>query len=528
MQPTLRKLLESEEFTDYYVISGAAGLDHPVSTVSVMDAPDIYEWMRGGEILITTGYLFRDNLEYISFLIERLKEANAAALFVKLGRFIDEMPQNAIETSEKLGFPLVYMPIDFAFIDVINPVLSKIISAQSEAIRYSNSIHKVFTDIAILGQGIQEVVSAISGLIQSKVVYYDTFRDELYQDDTHFELETFKRRFLEDYTCFPVHLENRTYGYIVITEEDYTADEYSDIVVEHASTIIKLEIQKKISNLQIERKYRDQFVQDILFQNIKSGDEVEKRGRVFSWQFEGSYRVFIIDIDHFKAKYIHGLDQNDRRLDTVANEIFETSISFLRRRFSHIIYTTFSDQTVVIAREPVESPDTKAAFATAAHELQEKISAAHFEFSLSLAFGDAHEGILSASTGYKEAKRALQLAHLYGTKNRIVFYEDLGLYTLLDAIRDDSSLREYSGRTLSPLLQYQSKKGNDLLDTLQTLIDCNWNMKKASLAMYLHYNTLKQRYHKIEQILGVDFDRVSDRVNIELAVKHHRLLSSGE
>jgi purine catabolism regulator len=42
-----------EQFEGFEVLAGKGGLDRRVSTVTVMDAPDIYNWMKGGEFLIT-------------------------------------------------------------------------------------------------------------------------------------------------------------------------------------------------------------------------------------------------------------------------------------------------------------------------------------------------------------------------------------------------------------------------------------------------------------------------------------------
>ena len=47
----------------------------------------------------------------------------------------------------------------------------------------------------------------------------------------------------------------------------------------------------------------------------------------------------------------------------------------------------------------------------------------------------------------------------------------------------------------------------------------SWNLKMASDTMYLHYNTIKYRYKKIEEISGLDLDRTEEKLSMELAVK---------
>ena len=51
----LRDILAMDIFRDFKIIAGKNGSDREVKTVSVMDAPDIYKWMKGGEFLITSG-----------------------------------------------------------------------------------------------------------------------------------------------------------------------------------------------------------------------------------------------------------------------------------------------------------------------------------------------------------------------------------------------------------------------------------------------------------------------------------------
>ena len=76
----LREILSMPVFRNFRVVAGEGGIDREVGTVSVMDAPDIYKWMKGGEFLITTGYAVKDRPEYIRSLIINLDKGGAAAL----------------------------------------------------------------------------------------------------------------------------------------------------------------------------------------------------------------------------------------------------------------------------------------------------------------------------------------------------------------------------------------------------------------------------------------------------------------
>lgn len=58
------------------------------------------------------------------------------------------------------------------------------------------------------------------------------------------------------------------------------------ITVEHASTVLKLNIQKEISNHQMEQKYRGEFIQDLLLNNIRTVEEANNRATLYGWKMD--------------------------------------------------------------------------------------------------------------------------------------------------------------------------------------------------------------------------------------------------
>ena len=149
------------QFQNFKVLAGEGGLNRKVSTVTVMDAPDIYNWMKGGEFLITTAYIMKDNTLELKNLVIKLNENGASALGIKIGRFIEELPPEVKKTADMLNFPIIYIPTDFAFSDVIHPVLSKIVNMQAKKLMMSEKIHKSFTQIVIEGKGTNHIIETL-------------------------------------------------------------------------------------------------------------------------------------------------------------------------------------------------------------------------------------------------------------------------------------------------------------------------------------------------------------------------------
>lgn len=514
MMLTVKELLETEEFRDFKVIAGEQGLDRKVSSVTVMDAPDIYQWLRGGEILMTTGYLWRNDISFLEELIRKIDEVHAAALFIKLGRFVDTLPQTVYALAEALRFPIIHMPMQCAFTDVINPVLSKLVLEQTRIIEYSNQIHQTFIDLTIEGKGISEIVEKVSELLETDVVYIDMLG--LLQQQTIMEDAVMRD---EAYTKFPIQYNRKVYGYIVCQAREDALNEYHHIILEHAATIIKLQIQQKISNMEIETRYRDQFVRDIIYNNIKSREELEYRGKNYHWSFEGRYRVIIFDIDQLKSQY----SQNNKdEINEKAARVLAYAIHYFEQTISPAMYSCFSDHAVLVVHE--NDIVRKESY----HAMLEKVTAAtkrQMGDTISIILGSEKNNILKVHKSYQETMYVKRLIEHRTDRGIIVWYEDMGLYRLMDMMKDDMVMKRHSYDLLDKLEQYDDENHGEYKHTMEMLVLHNWNIKETAESMYMHYNTVKNRYHKLEEILGMDFEKMQDRVLVELAVRYEKTQS---
>lgn len=512
MEITVGRILQTEEFSDFKVICGRNGLDRKVSAVSVMDAPDIYEWLQGGEILLTSGYLLKNNLDFVQELIEKISQKGAAALFIKFGRFIDDIPEAAKKKADQLAFPVVFMPYKRAFVDVITPVLTKVNSRQLEIIRKSEKIHCVFTNIAIRQEGIGKVLEYLMDLLGREVAFLDNTKERVFYSREGMFLDM--DNYMQKYSCFPIQVGRKMYGYIIVNESDFMANEYDLIAIEHASTIIKLEIQREISNDEIERKYRDNLVLDIIYNNINNEDELRERGSIFGWDFEGALRVMIADIDHFKENYEKGAADRTA-VDELARQILDTISTAIKLAFGKMVFTTFTDRAVFLLWDEGKGHD----------EMKRRLAGINENiisrkgFSLTFAIGGLVPDIRKAHQSYEEAKMALALGRKLGWEHTSFFYNQLGFYRLLDQLRGNPAVQGFFQDKLRCVEEYDCMKNGELYETLFVLMECNWNLREASEKLFIHYNTMKNRYHRLEEVMGISLDSMEERMELEFAVK---------
>lgn len=130
-----------------------------------------------------------------------------------------------------------------------------------------------------------------------------------------------------------------------------------------------------------------------------------------------------------------------------------------------------------------------------------------------IGIGDVCTNLMKYQNSYYQALRALR--YLMVTKEKqILFYDELGLLTLLDDVDNDHNIKQYIMDFLAPLQEYQTHHSIDLIETLNVYQECNFNVAKASQKLFIHRNTLLQRLEKIAMLLDVDLNNFNARREI--------------
>src|SRR5437868_129150 len=146
-QLTVRDALTINGLQNVRVLAGSAGLDRTITCVNIMEVPDILQWVRGGELLLTTTYPLKDSQVSLRDLVPLLNAKGLAALAIKPHRYLEEIPSEILEIADALSLPVLELPVDASFVDLINVVLTRILNFQAELLLRSEQIHQHFTSV---------------------------------------------------------------------------------------------------------------------------------------------------------------------------------------------------------------------------------------------------------------------------------------------------------------------------------------------------------------------------------------------
>ena len=126
---TVREALRIGALAASKVVAGASGLDRVVEYVLTMDVPDVLGWVRGNELLLSSGYAIEDAQDFQNML-RGFSEAGVAAVALKEGRYLNA-DSESLSLADRLGLPVILLPKEVLYHDVVNPLMRLIIERQN-------------------------------------------------------------------------------------------------------------------------------------------------------------------------------------------------------------------------------------------------------------------------------------------------------------------------------------------------------------------------------------------------------------
>ena len=124
----------------------------------------------------------------------------------------------------------------------------------------------------------------------------------------------------------------------------------------------------------------------------------------------------------------------------------------------------------------------------------------------------------------QEAELALRIQNTAGGPERITLFDNLGIYKILATAGDTSAMERFVTEWLGPLIDYDAKHGAPLVLTLSEYLDCGGNYDASAKALSVHRSTLKYRLQRIRQVSGHDLGLPDVQFNLQVATNAWRTL----
>lgn len=126
---------------------------------------------------------------------------------------------------------------------------------------------------------------------------------------------------------------------------------------------------------------------------------------------------------------------------------------------------------------------------------------------------------------FDDAARCLAALRALGRDGDAAGTADLGFVGLLLADRQD--VRGFVERTLGPVIDYDARRGTDLIGTLEAYFEAGCNLGRSKDVLHVHVNTVTQRLDRVAQLLGAEWTEPGRILEVQLALRLLRLASAG-
>ena len=283
------------------------------------------------------------------------------------------------------------------------------------------------------------------------------------------------------------------------------------------------------------------FFDDLMYGTYDSEDSLRQRANFIGCDLTKSHTVAMIEIAH--------LDESDddedgrpRASSTSTRPLAETLLQteedrlMIHKRISAQIRRRIQDNypgSVLYERENLLtciiclSKDPAAArLKTWLRDLDRQMRAEH-SVRLSIGIGNLCQNIGDYRRGFAEANEALQMGQSLNRDGGVTHFNDLGVYRYLYKIARMDDLRDMYQDQVARIANYDRRKGTDLLDTLETYLECAGNLTKTSNRLFVHRNTLIQRLERLQSLCDIDLQERSNWLTLQVAIKVFKLRSSG-
>ncbi|MEG3629170.1 PucR family transcriptional regulator [Streptomyces poriticola] len=162
------------------VVAGADRLRRTVRWVHAGEVPNIASLLKGGELLLTTGYGLGARPAEQRAFVRTLAERGIAALVVELGPRFTKLPAVLVDTARAAGLPLVQLHREVPFVTVTEEIHTEIVNGHYALLQRAEEVHRRCTEALLGGGGVPQVLGILADFGDNPVFLETTDGQLLY------------------------------------------------------------------------------------------------------------------------------------------------------------------------------------------------------------------------------------------------------------------------------------------------------------------------------------------------------------
>ncbi|MFC8201019.1 PucR family transcriptional regulator [Streptomyces sp. NPDC057298] len=516
------------------ILAGGDRLGRTVRWVHAGEVPNIASLLKGGELLLTTGYGLGTRPADQRAFVRTLAERGIAALVVELGPRFTKLPAALVETARTAGLPLVQLHREVAFVTVTEEVHTEIVNGHYALLQRAEEVHRRCTRALLDGGGIPQVLGILADFSGNPVFLESPDGQLLYaagagpaNADPLQVWEGLRGQHKGDPPAGSVLVEvpgggpgtgggpGSVRARLVLLPVNAPLAPVHRIAAERAAGVLAVVLMQARQEEELAARGRGDFLTDLAEGRI-AAEDAPAQARVLGFKPGGSPLLPVV------MRLADGLSPGGGwavLARAVAEELASVGVPVLlgvrpvEGRVPLLVGLRAESERTVVA-------DRVAAALRAGVERagMQRPGAQPPVVVVGVAGGWA-----AASAGLRHAAETSTAAQ--GLSDR-PWYDArrLDIDLLLWRLRDHPDLAAFVDRAIGPLREHDNRSRPPLLPTLQTYLAHAGRKAETARELHLNRQTLYNRLARIGELLGTDLDDPQTVLALSLALRARRLV----
>ena len=487
--------LQLPSFEGAQIIAGRTGVENEISSAMVLEATDIENWGKRGQLIISSFYAFEHlNEAQTALFFRTCAGIGIGAVAFKPERLMAQAPERIIALCNDFDLPLIQLSSQVKYEQIMLDIMGEVLDSNLTLLNRFYEVHRHVMALALKQPSIPYVLNTLKNTLHADVSYLDSLRDRRLSTDqarTRFSGYSLTRRDPNPYQTHAYFDAKLVYDgtadaeagqaearrseqalavripssdgddyYLIIHTGGSALTPFDIMTVENIVSLLQMEILKQNAIKQKLFFQNNNTVHDLLLDRFGTHERIDTALATLGVNQYPCYEVLLI-----RTSLVDPTDTD--RLDELQQAIRRR----LRSMYPGMVYFVNNDRLVFL------------------HNFRSAVSGIDLD-AVQLFDGTTHV-------------------------NRSIRFSDLGVYKLLLQANDLSQLDEYVDARLLAL----SREHEELFQTLVCLCENSLDYAKTAEQLFVHPKTVRYRIGRVRELSGIDVKDSDDFLQVILASK---------
>jgi len=476
------------------LLAGSEGTGNRVAWAHTSDLPRLWEWITGGEIMMTNGLSIPADAAGQVEMARALVDAGASALAVGEKMHAPELLPEFIEACNSLPLPLINIPYPLPFIAIARTVAEASLIEESRRLRQTARIYDLLR-LSGAGDHGRSLLNALAAELGARLFVVD----RRCLDPWHPEWDAlpgglsgwlaervgpvsgaaknFQWLRFDGQHVLMMDIPTHPNGLLLVLPD---SEPHPDaVVLLHAATVLGLDLSRTVLGLEGQRRLGSEFL-------LQAFD-----GRFGVAELESRLGGFGIPAQDFVVVSMSGEGE----------ELANVHVDLWGHGFASACLNRAGRLHLLVSNE-------------CSQELMRHIVSGNVRIGVS-----SPAGASGIQTALQESLWSLGTAASSG--RQLVRYSEGPSWLGLTSHEEGAALVQ---RLLGPVIDYERGREPDLMHTLKVFLDAQRSWQKTAQILFTHRQTVIYRIRKIGELTGLDMGETSALAQLWFALQIHEAM----